>query len=258
MGQRAGMYGDAWRFAIGTLTAIPVRPPRSGSRAVAGAAMVLAPFAVIPLGLLVGLIGWAGRELGLAPIGTAVAAVAALALGSRALHLDGLADTADGLTASYGRERALQVMRTGDVGPAGAAAIVLTLGIQVGALTSLLALEWGPVLAGVLVCVSRGAVLVTCLRGIPSARRDGLGVSTAGSVPLLAAVVVWAVLTASMTAVFVAMDADWWRGAVCSLVALVTVGWLVRRAVTRLGGVTGDIYGAAIEIALAALLLSAT
>ncbi|WP_375000726.1 adenosylcobinamide-GDP ribazoletransferase [Aeromicrobium sp. CTD01-1L150] len=249
---------DSWRFAVGTLTAIPVKPPRRGGRAVSGPAMVLAPLAVVPLGLLVALVCLAGRELGLAPLGVAAAAVGALALGSRAFHLDGLADTADGLTASYDTERSLAVMRTGDVGPAGAASLVLVLGVQIGALSSLLSLEHGPWLAGILVVVSRGAVAITCMRGVPGARRDGLGATYVGAVHPAVAALVWLLLTAITTGGFLLVDETWWRGPLSIAAALLVVAVIVRRAITRLGGVTGDVFGASIELSLAALLLSAT
>lgn len=249
---------DSWRFAVGTLTAIPVTPPRSAAREITGPAMVLAPLAVVPLGLLVGLVLWGGRELELAPIGVAAAAVGALALGSRAFHLDGLADTADGLTASYDAERSLAVMKTGDAGPAGAGALVVVLGVQVGALVSLASLPHGPWLAALLVCVSRGAVVVTCMRGVPGARSDGLGATYVGSIHPAVTIASWTVLTALMSAGFVLVDEPWWRGPVAAAAALVAIGLVARRAVRRLGGVTGDVFGACVEISLAVLLLAAT
>ncbi len=220
--------------------------------------MTLAPLAVLPLGALVGVACWSGRELGLAPIGVAAASIALLALGNRAFHLDGLADTADGLTSSYDAERSLAVMRTGDTGPAGAAALVLVLAVQIGALTSLLNHRWGPLLAGILVCVSRGALLITCQRAVPGARSEGLGSTYAGAVSPLVGVLGWLLLTAVTTAGFVLVDEPWWRGLACAAAAVLAVGWLVHRAVRRLGGVTGDVYGASIEVALAVLLLAAT
>ena len=66
----------------------------------------------------------------------AVLALVAAALLSRALHLDGLADLADGLTSGHDRERSLEVMRRGDTGPAGAAALVLVLGLDAACLAS--------------------------------------------------------------------------------------------------------------------------
>lgn len=249
---------DAWRLALGTLTAIPVRPPRAVDRRTAGAAMLLAPLAVVPLALAVAFILWAGRELELAPLAVSILAVGALAAGSRAFHLDGLADTADGLTSSYDRERSLAVMKTGDVGPAGAAALVVVLGVQAAALAGLSTVQDGPWLAALLVCVSRGVLTVTCVRGIPAARRDGLGQTYVGAVAPWATAAAWLALTAAMSLGFVLIDEPWWRGPVCAVVALLVVGALIRRAVARLGGVTGDIFGACVELSLAALLLAAS
>ncbi len=249
---------DGGRMAVGTFTAVPVPAPRSTGRDVAAVAMLLGPLAAVPLGLVVGLALWAGREAGLSPWAVAASAVGLLALGSRALHLDGLADTADGLTASYDRERALAVMRTGDVGPAGAAALVLVLAVQAGALVTLSALAWGPVLAGVLVCASRAAVYVSAAAGVPGARREGLGAATSGVVPRPAAALGGVLVAAAVTAAAVAAGLPWWRGLVCVAAALVVVAALVRRCVTRLGGVTGDVHGASVEVALAALLLAAS
>ncbi|MBC7630630.1 adenosylcobinamide-GDP ribazoletransferase [Aeromicrobium sp.] len=249
---------ESWRAAVGTLTAIPVTPPRCVDREVAGPAMVMAPLAVVPLGLLVALLMWGGRELGLAPLGVAAAAVGALALGSRAFHLDGLADTADGLTASYSTERSLAVMKTGDVGPAGAGALVMVLGVQIASLASIVTMSNGPWLAALLVCVSRGAVVVTCMRGVPGARVDGLGSTYVETIPRTVTVLSWAVLSALMCGGFLLVDEPWWRGVVCAGAALVVVASIVHRAVARLGGVTGDIFGACIEISLAAMLLAST
>src|SRR4051794_29192416 len=131
-------WAPALRLAVGTLTVLP-----SGAvtvdRPTAGRAMLLAPLAVLPLGLLAAglagagtLLGWPGPVLGLV-------CVAGLALATRGLHLDGLADTVDGLGSGWDRERALAVMRRGDGGPMGAVALILGLGVQasgVGTLTT--------------------------------------------------------------------------------------------------------------------------
>lgn len=246
------------RFSVGTLTAIPVTPPSRVDRSVTVPGMVVAPLAVLPLGLLVGIVLWGGRELDLAPIAVAATAVAALALGSRAFHLDGLSDTADALTCSYDAERSLEVMKRGDAGPAGASALVLVLGIQVGALTALLALPWGPLLAGTLVCVSRGAPVLMAVRGVPAARDSGLASTYVGSIAPGVAAASWVVLTTVLALVLEVNDLPWWRALVCAAVGLAAVAWLVRRATRRLGGVAGDVFGAAVEVSLAVMLLAAT
>ena len=251
-----GRLRDAWRLSVGTLTAIPVRPPGRVDRDTAGLAMVLAPLAVVPLGVLVALVLWGGRELELGSFAIGLLAVGALALGSRAFHLDGLADTADGLTASYDRERSLEVMKSGAVGPAGAAALIVVLIIQASAFSTLAFTDRGLVLAGVLVCASRVALTLTCARGVPSARPDGLGASHAGSVPRPVVVAAWIAVGAVTTGVFAWVDDPWWRVVIGFVVAALVVGLLVRRATRRLGGVTGDVFGAAIEITLTILLIA--
>ena len=62
------MILDVLRFSVGTLTAIPVRPPSSMTRRVTVTGFALAPLAVLPLGVLVAVTLLAGRELGLEPI----------------------------------------------------------------------------------------------------------------------------------------------------------------------------------------------
>jgi adenosylcobinamide-GDP ribazoletransferase len=249
---------NSWRLAVGTLTALRWRPPTAVDGEVAGRAMVLAPLAVIPLGLLGGVVCWGGRELDLAPLAVALVAVGALALGSRALHLDGLSDVADGLTASYDRERSLAVMKGGTAGPAGAAALVLVLGIQAASLAAVLSAPRGPVVAGLLVCCSRAILSVCCARGIPAARTDGLAVTYAGTVSRTAALLTWLVVAPLCIGVLDWAGWPWWHGLVVAGVGLLVGAALTYRCVSRFGGVTGDVFGAAIEVTLAAMLLAAT
>lgn len=247
---------DAWRLAVGTLTAVPVAPPGRVDRRTAGLAMVVAPMAVLPLGALMGVVLVVGDRLGLPSLVTALLAVGGLAAGSRALHLDGLSDTVDGLAASHDRDRSLAVMRTGTSGPAGTVAIVVVLGCQAAALAAL-SFSWQrAVLAGVAVCASRAAVTACCVRGVPPARADGLGVTFAGAVPRWVAAGSWACAAVALAAAAVLADLAWWRGPLAAVLALVVVALLLRRAIARFGGVTGDVFGAAVELALAALLVA--
>jgi adenosylcobinamide-GDP ribazoletransferase len=249
---------DAWRLSVGTLTALRIGHPSRVDRRTAGGAMLLAPLAVVPLGVLVGVVCWAGRELGLAPLAVAFAAVGALAMGSRALHLDGLSDVADALTVSYDPRRSLDVMKGGTSGPAGSAALVLVLGLQVAALASVLSTPRGPVVAALLVCASRAILTVTCLRGVTAARDNGLARSYAGTVPRVAAALTWVVVAALSSVALDWAGHEWWRGPVVVAAGLLVGSALTYRCVRRFGGVTGDVFGAAIEVTLATLLLGAT
>jgi adenosylcobinamide-GDP ribazoletransferase len=226
---------DAWRLTTGTLTAVRVAPPREVTRTTARNAMLLAPLAVLPLGALVAAVLWLGGIAGLPELSVAFIAVAALAAGSRALHWDGLSDVADGLTSGYDRERSLAVMKSGSSGPAGVVTTVLVVGIQVGALTAYVDTTAGALLAGLLVCLSRCALWIACCSRVPSARPGGLGDTFTRTVPVPVAVV---------------------GGLLLSVTGGLVVLLLVRRATARFGGVTGDVFGAAIELALATTLLT--
>jgi len=222
---------DGWRLAVGTLTALPTAPPERVDTTTARTAILLAPLAVAPLGVVAALL----CLLPLPDPAAAVLVVGFLALATRALHWDGLSDTVDGLTASYDRERSLQVMKSGTSGPAGVVATVVVLGLQAGALTAYVDGVRGAVVAGVAVCLSRCALWVVCAAPVPAARTDGLGTPFTGVVPTPVAG-----LGVLLTAV---------------LPGLVVVA-LVRRCTTRLGGVTGDVMGAAVEVGFAVLLLT--
>lgn len=278
------MLLDAWRLAVGTLTALPVTPPRVVDRRRAGLAMLLAPLAVVPLGLALSVVLLLGEVLGLPDLVTALLGVGVVVLGNRGFHLDGLSDTVDGMAASYDRERSLAVMKGGTAGPAGAAALVLVIGVQAAALTALptpmrgdagwfafapahaglLPDRWlvtwaagrGAVLAGVALCASRAALALCCVRGVAPAREDGLGRTYTQTVPRTAAALVWILVAAVLAATGMWAGLPWWRGVLAALVAAVVVLAVVLKAVRRFGGVTGDVFGAAVELSFAALLVT--
>jgi adenosylcobinamide-GDP ribazoletransferase len=244
---------DAIRMAVGTLTALPVPAPRVIDRRVAGGAMVLAPLAALPLAVLAGLIVLGGEAVGLFPVATAGLAIGAVALGSRGLHLDGLADTADGLGASYDRERALAIMRKGDSGPGGVATLVLVLIVQCGALAGAIVAGHGLVAAVAGVVVGRCVLSFCCARGVRSARPAGLGATVAGSVPVAVAAGVF-LMAAGLASL--APGLPWWRGVLGVAVGYLAAGVLLARCVRRLGGVTGDVLGACVEVGTAAALVA--
>lgn len=248
---------DGLLLAVGTLTVLRVPAPRAVDRASAGVAMTVAQLAALPLGLLAAGVVLLGDLAGLPPLVIGLVVVAALALGTRSLHWDGLADTADGLTASYDRERSLAVMRTGDVGPAGTVSIVTVAGLQVAAIGALVPEQHGWLTVGLLVCASRSALALACARGVPPARPDGLGAVHAGSVPLPVAVGVTAAAGA-LSVLAAALVGSAWPGLFGAVAATAVVIGVVVRCVRRLGGVTGDVLGACIELSLAVLLVASS
>jgi adenosylcobinamide-GDP ribazoletransferase len=260
---------DALRLSVGTLTVVPSGAITEIDRRTAALAMIIAPLAVLPLAVAVVLVGWLARTVGLPSLAVGLLVVGGLTLGSRALHLDGLADTVDGFGSGWtvrsstaratdarsaARERSLMVMRRGDVGPMGVVALIIVLGLQAVAVGVLIEGLPGALLVGAAVCCSRAALCLTCLRGVPAARGDGLGVAVAGSVPRMAAAGCW-------LAVLLIMGWAGWLsghssvdGVVAAVAAAAIAGLLVYRCVRRLGGVTGDVMGAAIEIAFTVMI----
>ena len=251
---------ESLRLAGGFLSVLPVRAvPDPGPRTVSRA-MVLAPVAVLPLAVLAGLVAWAASAAGLPGLVRGLLVVGTLALGTRAMHLDGLADTVDGLGASWDRTRALDVMRRGDVGPMGAVALVLVLGLQAAGLGALPVGLGGAVAVALVVCASRGALALACRRGVPAARPDGLGRVVASSVGPLGLAIGVLLLLALGTAAGVAADRSWWQGLLAATLSVGVVVVLVQHAVRRLGGISGDVLGAAVETAAVtlAVVLAAT
>lgn len=246
---------ESLRLAGGFLSVLPVRAVPDPAAQTVSRAMVLAPVAVLPLAALAGLVAWAASTAGLPGLVRGLLVVGTLALGTRAMHLDGLADTVDGLGASWDRARALEVMRRGDVGPMGAVALVLVLGLQAAGFAAFPAGLGGAVAVALVVCASRGALALACRRGVPAARPDGLGRVVASSVGPLGLAVGVLLLLVLGTAAGVAAERPWWQGLLAAALAVGVVLVLVRHAVRRLGGVSGDVLGAAVEAAAATLVV---
>ncbi|MTE14089.1 adenosylcobinamide-GDP ribazoletransferase [Nocardia aurantiaca] len=243
------------RLSVSWLTVLPVRGPGEVDRAVAGRAIAWAPVVGVLLGGAAAGLLWGLGELGASWLLAGFLAVAGLALITRGMHLDGLADTMDGL-GSYGSpERAREIMKTGGVGPFGVAALVFTIGIQAFSLAALAgAGHWLAVVAAV--AVGRVAVVLACRRGIEAAPGAGFGALVAGTqIPVVG--FVWGGI-ACIAAVFATENP--WQGPLAVVVALATSMVLVRHCVRRFGGLNGDVLGAALELSvtITAVMLSLT
>jgi adenosylcobinamide-GDP ribazoletransferase len=242
------------RLALSWLTVLPVPGPVGVDRRVAAAALRWAA----PVGLLVGAVA-AALLYGLSRLGVpgpaaALLALAGTALLTRGMHLDGLADTADGLGCYGPPERALAVMRDGGAGPFAVVTLVLVLGLQAAALTRLAEVpaRWPAVLLAA--ATGRCAFLWCCRRGLPAARSEGLGVLVAGSQPP------WAATLGALALAVLAVPAvpgRPWQGPLGVLLAAAPVVILSAHTHRRFGGVTGDVLGAAAELATTALLVTA-
>ena len=241
-------------LALSWLTVVPVRV---GSDDVAGAAAAALRWAPAVGALLGAAAGGLLVALAVAGTPTAVAGllvVGFLALATRGMHVDGLADTADGLGCYGPPERALAVMRDGGAGPFAVVTLLVVLGVQAAALAALAAGPGGSALAATALAAATGrAGFAWCARhGVPAARPGGLGATVAGSQPAWVAPLWWAGLAVAGAG---AVPGRPWQGPLAVAAAAAVVVGLSAHTRRRLGGVTGDVLGAANELAVAAALL---
>ena len=224
------------RAAMAFLTVIPVATPEGASGERLGRAYFPA------VGALLGLAAGACYVLAAAvtsPLVGAVAAIAVLAVLTGALHLDGLADAADGLFGGGDVARRLEVMRDSRVGSFGLVAVVLVLLGDMAALASM-----APARA-IVALVIAGAVsrwtLLLVVAALPYIRESGLGVAAVGRHRLFDVV-----LGSAITVIVCVLD--WRRAVVAVVVALLIAAVVALIARRRIGGATGDVYGATAEL----------
>ena len=177
-----------------------------------------------------------------------VGLVALLAAMTGGLHLDGLIDTFDGLFAGPDAARRLDVMRDPRAGSFGVVAVVLQLGLKVAAISSLPPPMRGPALI-LAPCLGRwGIVLVT--GAFAYARPSGMGRSFKDSIRWQHVMVASGIAIGGALAMAGLVGAALWLGV--SLLVLAAGGWVSG----RLGGLTGDIYGAVCELVETSVLVA--
>jgi adenosylcobinamide-GDP ribazoletransferase len=244
------------RLVVGTLTVLPVPAPTSLDRRVAGRAMALAPTVGALLGSAVAVVIWLCQRCGWSPTLSAVLGLSFLVAVTGAVHIDGLADTFDGLGARRSPERALSVMKRGDIGPFGVCVVVLVLLTQFAALDQAITRGQSPAVCIVALTTGRLSVAVACLRRFPAARTTGLGSSVAGSVPPagLALACAFALLVAVLAALALP-GPDPALAAAAVLAGALSSVVLVALATRWLGGITGDVLGAVTELTTTVALL---
>ncbi|QAX84161.1 adenosylcobinamide-GDP ribazoletransferase [Pseudomonas sp. DTU12.3] len=226
-------------IALQFLSSLPIRLPGMPEPEQLGRSLLFYPL----VGLLFGMILW---TLNMALAGAPLLLHAALLLTvwvllSGALHLDGLADSADAWLGGFGdRERTLTIMKDPRSGPIAVVTLVLVLLLKFAALLALIEQGHGIIL--VIVPLLGRAALLGLFLTTPYVRAGGLGQALADHLP---------------------RKAGWWvlglSGLACALIAgfsavvalVIAVGvfvWLRQVMMRRLGGTTGDTAGALLEL----------
>ena len=180
------------------------------------------------------LVALGGLAIGL-PAGVAAGlCLAVQVVTTGAMHEDGLADTADGLWGGWTRERRLEIMKDSAIGTYGVCALILSFGLRWAALSGLLTLAPGAVIAAG--ALSR-AGLPALMWGLPHARPDGLShqVGRPGLTGVFLAALIGGVLALASVGLS-ALGAG-----MVTVLALALLAVIARR---KIGGQTGDILGA--------------
>ena len=175
--------------------------------------------------------------------------LAAIAFLTGGLHLDGFADTLDGLGSWKDREKTLEVMRDSRIGAAGAAGLVFLLSIQWSAIRQMAPEFWFQALTGIGALSRFGMVLSAQLFPyVPG--RSGVGrLVTDRRSP-------GSVAVAFLSAAGIALACFGWKNGITLLAGAAAASWGINLLFLRwLGGVTGDTMGAVNELVTTLLLL---
>ena len=253
--ERGTALEDAGRLAVGLLTLVPAGVVRT-DRATAGRAMALAPFIGLWLGLAAAFVLQVADELGPNALVAATLGVGTLALLTRLLHLDGLADTADALGSGKPAPAALDVMKRSDIGPFGVVAVLLAMLLQVGALTSAVGAGRGAVTLTLAAIAARLPLPYACRRGVPAARTEGLGALVAGTVGPSGLVAASAVSILGALGAAAISSLELWRTVLAVVLGLGAASLVLSWCVRRFEGITGDVLGALVETSTAVALLT--
>lgn len=236
-------------LAVSFLTILPVRLRYPVAEGAAGRAVAYFPLVGALLGAVVAGADTLFRVV--LPVGVASALdIALLAVFTGGLHLDGFVDSCDGLLGGRNPERRLEIMRDSRAGSFGAAGLTFLLLIQYTALSNVHGI-WRP--AGLIVlCVLSRWAMVLALALFPYARAAGLGSPFHDALSRVS-VAVAGVLALLIGAALLARDPVALLGmVVASALVALGGGWWIQG---RLGGLTGDSYGAIEQMSWTLMLL---
>ncbi len=238
------------KVALQFLTRLPVgAPARSPPDALAASAPMF-PLVGALIGAAGGLVFALATWLGLPPMLAALLAVAAQILLTGGLHEDGLADVADGFGGGRTRADKLRILRDSRLGSFGALALLLTVLARIAALA---ALANPPLVATVLIAAASAsrATLPAIMAGLPPARNEGLAHGAGRPHPLRALAGLVIATLAALALLPPVMAA---AGLIGAAAGALLIGNLARR---QIGGQTGDVLGAAQQLAEIGFLLAA-
>ncbi|SDN86009.1 adenosylcobinamide-GDP ribazoletransferase [Afipia sp. GAS231] len=238
---------DDFKMAVGFLTRLPVPHPDGAAATSFARAYRLFPVVGALIGLAMGVLCLALRQVGVPDLAAAALVLGAGALLTGALHEDGVADLADGFGGGRDIEGKLAIMRDSRIGTYGATALLVSFAAKLSALS---AIPDGAVVPSLIAAhaLARG-VLPALALNLPYARQDGLARSSGQPDPTTTAI-------AGALALLIALLSLSWGEALWAAVAAAISGFVIARlALREIGGQTGDVLGAAEQVAETAILV---
>jgi adenosylcobinamide-GDP ribazoletransferase len=226
------------------MTTLPIGLPDDWSAGDSGRAAVWYPL----VGMIIGGLTWLSWNATMLLFPSFVAGIITLVVWvalTGGLHLDGLADCCDGLFVSAGPERRLEIMKDPHIGAFGVIGLILVLILKAAALVSLTSTTS----LGILLAASLARWCILPAGLLPLARPTGMGAAFAAG--LRRSFIIWGAVIPLAIAIFLGV-----RGAlsiVAGTGAMALVLWLAK---SRIGGVTGDVFGMLVEIVEVVVLLA--
>jgi adenosylcobinamide-GDP ribazoletransferase len=235
-------------IALQFLTRLPVRLPGTPDAHLVGRSLLYYPLVGLILGSLLAALNWIlGDASGLL---RAALLLATWVLLTGALHLDGLADSADAWVGGLGdRERTLAIMKDPYCGPAAVVTLMVVLLTKFAALEQLASA--GNSVALVLAPVFGRIALVALFLTTPYVRPGGLGADLAQHFPRRGCAIV--LLTSLITIPLVTGSQGFWM----TLAVASTILLLRSLMIQRIGGMTGDTAGAVVTLTEVTALMTA-
>ncbi|NUU35980.1 adenosylcobinamide-GDP ribazoletransferase [Pseudomonas sp. C2B4] len=233
-------------IALQFLSSLPIRLPGMPAPQELGRSLLFYPLVGLLFGGILCASNW--LLLGTPPLLHAALLLTVWVLLSGALHLDGLADSADAWLGGFGdRERTLTIMKDPRSGPIAVVTLVLVLLLKFAALLALI--EQQHAVALIIVPLLGRSALLGLFLTTPYVRPGGLGQALADHLPRLAGKQV--LVASGVVCVVIAGFA----GVVAVVLAVLLSVWLRQVMLRRLGGTTGDTAGALLELLEMAVLV---
>lgn len=232
------------RIAFGLMTTLPFKLPDNWSAGDSGRASVWYSLVGLVIGILTWL-AWKGAMFAFPPLVAGILTLIIWVVLTGGFHLDGLADCCDGLFVSATPERRLEIMKDPHIGAFGVIGLILVLFLKAAALASLTSASS----VGILLAASLARWCILPAGLFPLARSSGMGADFVLGFQRL--FIAWGAVIPLMIAVLLGI-----RGILSTLAGVGAAVLILWMAKSRIGGVTGDVFGMVVEVVETVVLLA--